>query len=501
MSYHISEQKQAALSQYVEKSLKEFSCGETKNYSRLVHELNFQRAKQQLSVSAFNWFQTIGLCARQLNLSLHRELVSVILNFQWGYPEPVLQKYSELLLRLITADGSFTKPVLEAVVPQLTIKRILKNEEIVQKILDSEKHQLKITMIEKFLRQSKISRPNISTTLFPELIRVFPHRESPPICFRAYLISLFRILEDFHDLRYRCLQFLLEKVVAQDLLLLKLEKLRNRKPKQYNEKYQNCLEILDVLVSMILAQLQTMVEQNNEELPKMWTFVMNCFERNVLKAGKSRHVQFILLYLCQFQSEFAHGFLEQLVNISTHPSTPAMVRIASFRYAAGFVVRANYMKLSSIRWCVAILLKWALQYVRVFQRRYPHKKDVLYHETESHETFYAALQSVFFISINRPEIFQESESIEDDLISVLNSPLVPLKYCGQNLVQPFLQNIDHVREFLPDEINCSNVPEVEFPFEIFLLDQSKAFFIDVYNTNTYQDSAQDESNDSMDLSS
>jgi len=227
-------------------------------------------------------------------------------------------------------------------------------------------------------------------------------------------------------------------------------------------------------------------EQNQDELQKMWTFVLNCFERNVLKAGKSRHVQFILLYLCQFQSQFAHGFLEQLVHISTHPSSPALVRIAIFRYAAGFVVRANYVRLSSVRWCVDILLKWACEYVRVFQKRYPNKDSVLFHEAEIHEIFYAALQSIFFISTNRPTIFENSETIEEDIIFLLNSPLNPLKYCGVMLVQPFLQTLDHLRESLPQKINCANVSTVEFPFETFLLDQSKSFFVDICVVQIFQ---------------
>merc|ERR1712157_195665 len=118
-------------------------------------------------------------------------------------------------------------------------------------------------------------------------------------------------------------------------------------------------------------------------------------------ASESRQVQFILFYLCQFEVEFAVGFLEQLVKISTMPSTPALVRNASLKYAAGFVSRAKYIRNSTVLWCVDIILTWAAQYVSFFDERSGHTGTIPAHELSSHQCFYTALQSVFYIFIHK----------------------------------------------------------------------------------------------------
>ena len=115
-----------------------------------------------------------------------------------------------------------------------------------------------------------------------------------------------------------------------------------------------------------------------------------------------------------------------LFEISTMPSTPALVRNASLKYAAGFVSRAKYIRYqkllsnfkmfmvrkffddvnvqkylnaicvrnSTVLWCVDIILTWAAQYVSFFDERSGHTGTIPAHELSSHQCFYTALQSV-----------------------------------------------------------------------------------------------------------
>merc|ERR1719361_677557 len=98
------------LQEFIVSSLKEFSEGNTAKYTRLVSELNPNTPPAKL----FNWFHLLGLTTRQLNYDVHKTLIDAIFKFDWNAPQVVLEKYVELLLRLMSANAIFTKPVLEA---------------------------------------------------------------------------------------------------------------------------------------------------------------------------------------------------------------------------------------------------------------------------------------------------------------------------------------------------------------------------------------------------
>eukprot|EP00494_Astrolonche_serrata_P005004 UN05019 len=356
----LSPEKQKKLIGFVHTSLLDYQLGSPQNYERLVSELDF--TKKNVPASAFRWFHVLCFCVGKINSKVHKDLMDILFRFPWSYPENVLKKYSVLLLRFISSDGTLTKRILEVVIPQFEI--YVKTEDEGKEILESPKYAEKCKVIHSFLKDAKHLRPDVPTLLFPILLKSYPGYKCPVSSYRAYLLNIFGLLTSFPELRYRCLQFLLEKVSSIDQSLNKMEESQN-----LTQNFKHWLEILDVTVQLILDQLTKMVNENPQDLQKTWTFILSIFERTVLKQRTSRHVQFIMFYFCQFQMQFAVGFAKQLVKISTEPSTPALIRKASLLYVGGFIARAKYVRLRTVCWTIDMLLQWTGSYVKIFEEK------------------------------------------------------------------------------------------------------------------------------------
>jgi len=489
-------QTRKKLQNFVEKSLEDCTKDEDLNYKRLVQEFVFANTSPQ---NVWNWLEIMGLSVSKLDFNTHHMLISALLSYSWDFPEPVNIKFKELLLRLMSSDALFTTPCLEAALSSIIIRESDEGE--ASKKFDQETYQKRCGVVLDFLRLAKAQRPDAGTKLFPILLKQWPVHSLALTCFRAYLSNFFRILDLFPELRYRSFQFLLEKVCHEDQCLTELEEFADVDEDERRALFTHHLSIVDLLVTTILQQCSSL-SQDTGELTKIWTFVLNCFERTVLKAPQSRHVQFILFYLCQFRQAYATGFLQRLVRISTTPSTPTLVRTASLRYAGGLVGRAKYLRQTDARWCLDTILQWAQNYAMVFQERHGFVGDIPVHEVQKHQSFYTAMQSLVFIivhrdldlddrmdmqDINGEERVQDDESTEKKLARVLNSKLAPLRFIGIKLVNQFFETIEStaLRDRLPSQlkqqVNCFGEPE--FPFDKFLLNDSKQFFADIYNAS------------------
>lgn len=478
------------LQAFIETSLEECTNNEAMNYDRLVREFAFANTTPQ---NVWNWLDLLSRSVSKLNFNIHQKVIQKLLSYSWDFPREVNAKFKELLLRLMSADALFTKPALKSAIACLSIEE--GDETVASKTFNQDEYDQRCVVVFDFLLLAKTQRPDVGTKLFPILLNKWPHFSYALTCFRAYLSNFFRIIELFPELRYRGFQFLLEKVCYEDQCLSELEEFAHLDKDERKASFDHHLSIVDLLVSTILQQCSEV--SNTEELEKIWTFVLNCFERTVLKAPQSRHVQFILFYLCHFRSTYSTIFLDRLVKIGTVPSTPTLVRIASLRYAGGFVGRAKYVRDSDARWAMETMLQWACNYARAWQERYGYAGNIPVHEVEKHQAFYTAIQSIIFIILRREtldfddletsmeiEVEHAEQTLEQRIAEVMNSQLAPLRFVGEQLVQKFLQRIessslkDRLPEHLKQPVNAFGQPE--FPFDKFELANSKSFFSKIY---------------------
>lgn len=176
---------------------------------------------------------------------------------------------------------------------------------------------------------------------------------------------------------------------------------------------KNLVKKLDAMLHLVFRYLKDFNENPNttpEERQQLFFFLLDLFDRTVLRTFKSRYTQFLIFYYCSLDNmSFPDAFLGHLFNNTFETSKPTVTRIASASYISSYVARAKYIGRTSLRSAIYILSSWCEQYMDA------NEGAISGPDVNRHAVFYAVVQAIMYIFC-----FRWRELVDDGFDDILN---------------------------------------------------------------------------------
>lgn len=183
---------------------------------------------------------------------------------------------------------------------------------------------------------------------------------------------------------------------------------------------------LDAMLHLVFRYLKDFSESSDtssEERQQLFFFLLDLFDRTVLRTFKSRYTQFLIFYYCSLDTTaFPDAFLGHLFNHTFETSRPTVTRVAAASYISSYVARAKYIGRTSLRSAVYILSSWCEQYMDV------NEGTISGPDVNRHPVFYGVVQAIMYIFC-----FRWRELVDDGFDDILNDDVVaedPMKRMG-----------------------------------------------------------------------
>jgi RNA polymerase I-specific transcription initiation factor RRN3 len=139
-----------------------------------------------------------------------------------------------------------------------------------------------------------------------------------------------------------------------------------------SQRLKGLVAMLDGMLSEMLRYLATVCKESarsqssaDSSVPlRIFSCLLASFDRILLPTHKSRHVQFLLFYLCSLQpAQFAEAFLALLIQRLVSVATPLPVRANAAYFLGSFLARAKFLQLEHVRDTLEIMAAWANHYL------------------------------------------------------------------------------------------------------------------------------------------
>ena len=212
---------------------------------------------------------------------------------------------------------------------------------------------------------------------------------------------------------------------------------------------------------------------------QLFELLLRVFEDTILNTYRSKYVQFLIFYVCQFDASYVELYVSRMLGRMLHPQAPIITQRACAAYVASFLSRAKYVKPMAVVSSLHYMVVWASEYVTT---REPLESSTSSNHLRSndqfqltnvwlpgakqHETFYSICQACFYIICFLGEDAHDREkNVLQSLpwVHVIFSPLNPLKYCLHDVRNEFV-NISKITNLLGNrqeelEIRVSHIME------------------------------------------
>eukprot|EP00899_Mesostigma_viride_P011644 jgi/Mesvir1/20480/Mv12367-RA.1 len=207
------------------------------------------------------------------------------------------------------------------------------------------------------------------------------------------------------------------------------------------------------------------------ETAQVFETLLRVFDVTILNTYRSKFTQFLLFYTCSLSPDRASlAFVRYLSDKLLHAGHPRTTRIAAVAYLGSFLARAKFLSLDVIMDAITQLVGWCSSYVRIalrtrgdgspahgrgngasyatvaatgpgaVRRPNPDASDLL--DVGAHGVFYAAWQAVMYSLCYHMRRLAEYPPTAPrlrqlPLMSLLECPLNPLKFCLSYIVREF----------------------------------------------------------------
>ena len=207
---------------------------------------------------------------------------------------------------------------------------------------------------------------------------------------------------------------------------------------------------------------------------QLFELLLRVFEDTILNTYRSKYVQFLIFYTCQYDVSYVELYVSRMVGRMIHAQSPIVTQRACAAYLASFLSRAKYVKPMAVASSLHHMVVWASAYVTAreptaagqqqhyqYQQEHQHQHQQQHHQhhawlpgAKQHETFYSICQACFYIicfvgleyltkESDAPSERQEKDRVTQLLhqlpwMHVIFSPLDPLKYCLHDVRNEFV---------------------------------------------------------------
>ncbi|CAG0879833.1 unnamed protein product [Darwinula stevensoni] len=441
-------------------------------------------------------------------------VVNALLRSVWPNPSPPLQReYESFISALLTAHCFYTDLVLKVLIAQFLPRNATSENQNDTSYSSMEGANFALTVMKLVLKIVPIYRCHFPSLLKNGLPFLWKSKEDH----HFYLRNLLHVSVDYPDIRSDIFLIIFDRLLEldmkcsrEDLLSLQAEELPDAVFKMdidsEPDESQHCSQVLDILMQEMCNHVHKVCHPNGvldvKEMQQLFKDMWSVFERLVLPARSSSHVQFLLFYLTSFHPQLPDAFVDNLWKIFERPSTPPIIRQLSVGYMASYLARASFVSFSLVKACLELFCSWIHCYIDSQDN-----SEKAYPSRNLHRPFYAACQAAFYLFAFRHQEFVHRHKRISFLQSlnferIVSCQLNPLKLCHQATVRNFASVTRHYqlaycytiiernrRSQLPTVIldqtlriqeNTNEPLEPFFPFDPYLLPESYEVIKELY---------------------
>ncbi|KAJ2956693.1 hypothetical protein NQZ79_g7500 [Umbelopsis isabellina] len=402
------------------------------------------------------WIKLLSQIVTQLDRSCN-SLVEAVLSVDWTIQESAfVDQYIGFIGNLVSAHTYYVRPVFQHLVQHLTFRHKLPEDAIVTRSMIYQR-------VHNALRYVLSLIPTSATKLLNILGETFPHKRFNVAEQATYVNNLLETIDYAPILRKQVLGLIIEKIILIDVeIQIELEDLEDEVEidafdLNFNADYEEeedsdaesddeddgedavaqdsdsddeldsdgetetrtaahiktLVKKLDAMLHLVFRYLKEFHSNPNtapEERQQLFFFLLDLFDRTVLRTFKSRYTQFLIFYFCSLDTiTYPDAFLGHLFNNTFETSKPTVTRIASAAYISSYVARAKYIGRTSLRSSIYILTSWCEQYIDA------NEVSVTGPDVNKHPVFYAVVQAIMYIFC-----FRWRELVDDGFDDILN---------------------------------------------------------------------------------
>lgn len=487
--------------------VEEYSNGIYDSYNLIVQQI------QEPSMKSSHLYALIKqlISVAQLLGKEHKEFVRQILQIKWiSREKEVIELFHSFLLELVTSNPVHLLQILNSMVlhflpfssADISISLIVPQENIF--------HVIHYT-IQKIFELIPLSCSSMPTLLASH----YPYVTKDAEVMEWYVKNLLFMTTYQPSLRLPILELILSKAGKFDTLTSRVKILELEDEEEENEK-----DILDrtrpqksrekVILENLAIHMETLFQFTQDmcftdeklkikESNELFREFLSIFDRVILPVHGCNHVQFILFYICSLNPCSCEVFLDHLWRKAQDPNTSVILRQTCMAYIASLLARARYIPLATVMATMQSIVPWINSYIR--QRE---SYCGFVNLTGRHGTFFSVCQAVFYVIVFRhKQFFRTNEGSQFlhnlHLEHVVMSQMNPLKYCIDSVAKLFTSIMRMHQVVYCDTIiernnrqsfKIAGNTEAEgsrinpldsfFPFDPYLLKNSKRFIVDIY---------------------
>lgn len=117
-------------------------------------------------------------------------------------------------------------------------------------------------------------------------------------------------------------------------------------------------EIMLILFEYLKEQMESL-----ENRKVLFRILQKAFEKFIMLTHRSKYTQFLIFYVCSYDSSFVERFVGRLVDWYCSEESPVLTRQTCCVYCASFICRANFISIDIIRSVLYFSLTWINKYI------------------------------------------------------------------------------------------------------------------------------------------
>ena len=263
----------------------------------------------------------------------HRVLVMCLLTCNWNISDQCLELFTNFVLELVSVNSLFLKDSIRCLVKELSLKTEVADDKLValQKKLDRI-HQI----IESIVHIAPLSVKFVGEAVES----FFPFIGKSLFILKTYIVNILKVTTYIKGLRHEILAVIIDKMLSMDVGILRhdIEKIIDEEDHmQFHlddstlaESNESFLQIdkMDNLMSLVMTYVKEYCYSDGtvqwKKSKALFQELISIFEKVILKAQESSHVQFILFYISgldKVSSNFKPFFFRLLYCILTSHQT------------------------------------------------------------------------------------------------------------------------------------------------------------------------------------
>ena len=129
--------------------------------------------------------------------------------------------------------------------------------------------------------------------------------------------------------------------------------------KKYMEQPLSVVMINDEMTEELQQQqAQQQQLQLLQQRQQLFELVLRVFEDTILNTYRSKYVQFLIFFICQYNSSFVELYVSRILGRMLHPQSPIITQRACAAYVASFLSRAKYVKPMAVVTSLHHMVTW-----------------------------------------------------------------------------------------------------------------------------------------------